>query len=453
VRRALRPSTRSLLRERRTNPALGRLRADYRATRTADPRLGGRSGGPRPFALDDSSRVPKGLASLCSGGLAERRRRTSSASSSSSRTGWPPIRSRQGAKRARTRTGGPPASTSWAAPCSIRPQRGLALSCRRRVHAALGVETRPLLRLVQLDRQTAITSAEDLSMGCSRPLSATTGRSRGLRRRRSGSARACSRGLGAHCPRARPDRSAFGQPTSARPPSASAGRPRRAVRELARGRCERAGARLRGGARPAHTRHECGRDCRALPAGTARDRARRGPQRPRTDFTGCAQTAVSIWSRRSAAFALPALADARQSDRCLPGVFRDAEARPHRRRARPDARRGGENHARGRGLVGVLAHRLYGKCKRSPASTAARFARLERASAQGLQHSCRGADQRKPPPLQAGARSPLPARFWAPCASDGTKAAHGGSRSGVGRSVVASVGGEFTGRPSRSIRG
>jgi hypothetical protein len=42
---------------------------------------------------------------------------------------------------------------------------GLAAELPAAVHAALRGQTRPLLRLVQLDRQTAITSAADLSMG------------------------------------------------------------------------------------------------------------------------------------------------------------------------------------------------------------------------------------------------------------------------------------------------
>ena len=120
-----------------------------------------------PFALDDLQQMPKGLASLCSGGLC--RAATSNFVGElvklANRMAAHPVTGKV-AKPSGTRTvrasgfdflGGAVLDSDLNA--------GLAAELPAAVHAALRGQTRPLLRLVQLDRQTAITSAGDLSMG------------------------------------------------------------------------------------------------------------------------------------------------------------------------------------------------------------------------------------------------------------------------------------------------
>jgi hypothetical protein len=193
-----------------------------------------------PFALDDLQQMPKGLRSLCSGGLcrAATPNFVGELVKLANRMAAHPVTGKVAKPSGGTRTvrasgfdflGGAVLDSDLNA--------GLAAELPAAVHAALRGQTRPLLRLVQLDRQTAITSAADLSMGLFTATVCDDGPFPWAPRRRSGSARACSRRPEAHCLGARPVRSAFGRPTSARPLSASSGRPRRAVRELARDRC------------------------------------------------------------------------------------------------------------------------------------------------------------------------------------------------------------------------
>jgi pimeloyl-ACP methyl ester carboxylesterase len=121
-----------------------------------------------PFALDDLQQMPKGLASLCSGGLC--RAATSNFVGElvklANRMAAHPVTGKVAKPSGGTRTvrasgfdflGGAVLDSDLNA--------GLAAELPAAVHAALRGRTRPLLRLVQLDRQTAITSAEDLSMG------------------------------------------------------------------------------------------------------------------------------------------------------------------------------------------------------------------------------------------------------------------------------------------------
>jgi pimeloyl-ACP methyl ester carboxylesterase len=121
-----------------------------------------------PFALDDLQQMPKGLASLCSGGLC--RAATSNFVGElvklANRMAAHPVAGKVAKQSGGTRTvrasgfdflGGAVLDSDLNA--------GLAAELPAAVHAALRGRTRPLLRLVQLDRQTAITSAEDLSMG------------------------------------------------------------------------------------------------------------------------------------------------------------------------------------------------------------------------------------------------------------------------------------------------
>jgi pimeloyl-ACP methyl ester carboxylesterase len=121
-----------------------------------------------PFALDDLQQMPNGLASLCSGGLC--RAATSNFVGElvklANRMAAHPVAGKVAKQSGGTRTvrasgfdflGGAVLDSDLNA--------GLAAELPAAVHAALRGRTRPLLRLVQLDRQTAITSAEDLSMG------------------------------------------------------------------------------------------------------------------------------------------------------------------------------------------------------------------------------------------------------------------------------------------------
>jgi pimeloyl-ACP methyl ester carboxylesterase len=121
-----------------------------------------------PFALDDLQQMPKGLASLCSGGLC--RAATSNFVGElvklANRMAAHPVTGKVAKPSGGTRTvrasgfdflGGAVLDSDLNA--------GLAAELPAAVHAALRGRTRPLLRLVQLDRQTAITSAADLSMG------------------------------------------------------------------------------------------------------------------------------------------------------------------------------------------------------------------------------------------------------------------------------------------------
>ena len=121
-----------------------------------------------PFALDDLQQMPKGLASLCSGGLC--RAATSNFVGElvklANRMAAHPVAGKVAKQSGGTRT---VRATGFdflgGAVLDSDLNAGLAAELPAAVHAALRGRTRPLLRLVQLDRQTAITLAEDLSMG------------------------------------------------------------------------------------------------------------------------------------------------------------------------------------------------------------------------------------------------------------------------------------------------
>src|SRR6266516_2602862 len=121
-----------------------------------------------PFALDDLQQMPKGLASLCSGGLC--RAATSNfvgelvklANRMAAHAVAGKVAKQSGGTRTVRATG---FDFLGGAVRDSDLNAGRAAELPAAVHAALRGRTRPMLRLVQLDRQTAITSAEDLSMG------------------------------------------------------------------------------------------------------------------------------------------------------------------------------------------------------------------------------------------------------------------------------------------------
>lgn len=121
-----------------------------------------------PFALDDLQQMPKGLASLCSGGLcrAATPNFVGELVKLANRMAAHPVTGKVAKPSGGTRT---VRATGFdflgGAVLDSDLNAGLAAELPAAVHAALRGRTRPLLRLVQLDRQTAITSAEDLSMG------------------------------------------------------------------------------------------------------------------------------------------------------------------------------------------------------------------------------------------------------------------------------------------------
>jgi pimeloyl-ACP methyl ester carboxylesterase len=121
-----------------------------------------------PFSLDDLQQMPKGLASLCSGGLC--RAATSNFVGElvklANRLGTRPLTG----KVAKPGGGTTTVTVSGAdflsgAVLDTDLNAGLAAELPAAVHAALRGQTRPLLRLVQLDRETSVTSTEELSMG------------------------------------------------------------------------------------------------------------------------------------------------------------------------------------------------------------------------------------------------------------------------------------------------
>jgi pimeloyl-ACP methyl ester carboxylesterase len=121
-----------------------------------------------PFSLDDLEQMPKGLASLCSGGLC--RAATSNFVGElvrlANRLGTHPVTGKVAKPSGGTMT----VTVSGVdllsgAVLDTDLNAGLAAELPAAVHAALHGQTRPLLRLVELDRETSVTSAEDLSMG------------------------------------------------------------------------------------------------------------------------------------------------------------------------------------------------------------------------------------------------------------------------------------------------
>jgi len=121
-----------------------------------------------PFSRDDLQQMPKGLASLCSGGLCK------AATSNfvgevvklANRLAAHPITGKVAKTGGGTRT---VRATGFdflsGAVLDSDLNAGLAAELPAAVHAALRGQVRALLRLVQLDRETALTPAEDLSMG------------------------------------------------------------------------------------------------------------------------------------------------------------------------------------------------------------------------------------------------------------------------------------------------
>ncbi|TML10100.1 MAG: alpha/beta hydrolase [Actinobacteria bacterium] len=180
-----------------------------------------------PFARDDLQQMPKGLASLCSGGLCR-------AATSNFVGEVVTLANRMAAHPVTSKVATPSGGTRTVRATGF--MRASPPSCRRRCTRPSGVGRAPYSGSFSSTGRRRSRRRRISAWGCSPPQSATTARSRGIRRRRSRSARACSQRPGAPCRRARPGGSAFGRPTLARPPSASSGRLRRAVRESARGR-------------------------------------------------------------------------------------------------------------------------------------------------------------------------------------------------------------------------
>jgi pimeloyl-ACP methyl ester carboxylesterase len=121
-----------------------------------------------PFALDDLQQMPKGLASLCSGGICKKA--TSNFVGElvklANRIASHPLRGKVARAGGGTRTVRASAIDFLSgAVLDTDLNAGLAAEVPAAVHAALRGRLRPLLRLVQLDRESAVTPAEDLSSG------------------------------------------------------------------------------------------------------------------------------------------------------------------------------------------------------------------------------------------------------------------------------------------------
>ncbi len=121
-----------------------------------------------PFALDDLQQMPKGLASLCSGGIckAATPNFVGEAAKLANRMAAHPLKGKVAKAAGGTKTvqangidflSGALLDTDLNA--------GLAAEVPAAVHAALRGRLRPLLRLVELDRESSVTPADDLSMG------------------------------------------------------------------------------------------------------------------------------------------------------------------------------------------------------------------------------------------------------------------------------------------------
>lgn len=121
-----------------------------------------------PFALDDLKQMPKGLASLCSGGIckAATPNFVGDVVKLANRMAAHPL----GAKVAKLGGGTRTVRASGidflsGALLDSDLNAGLASELPAAVHAALRGRTRALLRLVQLDRESGVTPATDLSAG------------------------------------------------------------------------------------------------------------------------------------------------------------------------------------------------------------------------------------------------------------------------------------------------
>jgi len=121
-----------------------------------------------PFSLDDLQQMPKGLASLCSGGLCKEATSNfvGEVVKLANRLAAHPVKGKVAKPGGGTRT---VRATGFdflsGAVLDSDLNAGLAAELPAAVHAALQGRPRAMLRLVELDRETAITPAADLSMG------------------------------------------------------------------------------------------------------------------------------------------------------------------------------------------------------------------------------------------------------------------------------------------------
>src|ERR671930_83754 len=121
-----------------------------------------------PFSLDDLQQMPKGLASLCSGALCR-------AATPNFVGEVVKLANQLGDRRLTGKVAKPGGGTVTVTVSGVDLlsgavldsdlNAGLAAELPAAVHAALHRNPRPLLRLVQLDRETSITPTEELSMG------------------------------------------------------------------------------------------------------------------------------------------------------------------------------------------------------------------------------------------------------------------------------------------------
>src|ERR687884_514452 len=121
-----------------------------------------------PFSLDDLQQMPKGLASLCSGGLcrAATPNFVGEVVKLANRLGTHPLTgkvAKPGGGTSTVRADGVDFLSGVVLDSDLNA--GLAAELPAAVHAALRRNPRPLLRLVQLDRETSVTPTEELSMG------------------------------------------------------------------------------------------------------------------------------------------------------------------------------------------------------------------------------------------------------------------------------------------------
>jgi pimeloyl-ACP methyl ester carboxylesterase len=121
-----------------------------------------------PFALDDLQQMPKGLASLCSGGICKAATPNFGAEVAklANRMAAHPLKGKVAKAAGGTKTvRANGVDFLSGALLDTDLNAGLAAEVPAAVHAALRGRLRPLLRLVELDRQSSATPAEDLSMG------------------------------------------------------------------------------------------------------------------------------------------------------------------------------------------------------------------------------------------------------------------------------------------------
>jgi pimeloyl-ACP methyl ester carboxylesterase len=121
-----------------------------------------------PFALDDLQQMPKGLASLCSGGIckAATSNFVGEVAKLGNRMAAHPLKGKVAKATGGTKTVQASGIDFLSgALLDTDLNAGLAAEVPAAVHAALLGRLRPLLRLVELDRESSATPADDLSMG------------------------------------------------------------------------------------------------------------------------------------------------------------------------------------------------------------------------------------------------------------------------------------------------